>query len=572
MVSNPFIRAVPVVAALAALVSCVGPATEKDRIVLERTGAGDGRWRATYLLGEPAGELRFRRQAGFYREAVWTIASPGWRLDRRGDDQTIVAGPDADRRRLVVEFPQHTDELAKEYEFFAEFSDGSVAVYTGHLYLTDEPPPRPGAEDDADFLVRVELRPRDDEQIVVRGRTARGRTVWDDPEGDGTYVYFGGIEPLETDAMIAVIDPGAPPWLRDELGRLLPEMFARYTTEFGSRLPWKPVVLFSFDGEGSGLSSGGGTLTGLVQMSARGSAWYDASPDAAEHLLYLIAHEAAHLWNGQFHPYRDDSDSWMHEGSADAFAELALLRSGTIDAARLAERRTEALGRCIDGLRGVSLRESGTSGRFDNYYGCGNVLALWSVAALGDAGEPDRLFDLWRAVFAHADDDGRYDRQSYFDALATLGVEAERVGELREFLDTVHADPAAAIRALLARAGLRLVPLDRPVPSRRRARATAAVAHLMRAACDGWYSFYTEWPSIRSATSESCEPFRAELRIVRLEGHGIADDGDRGYDAVAERCRAGLPVRLGLDGGGAVSVPCETVLPALLPPLAVPQL
>ena len=43
---------------------------------------------------------------------------------------------------------------------------------------------------------------------VVRGNLARGRTVWVDPDRDGTYVYFGTIEPLETDAMIAVVDPG----------------------------------------------------------------------------------------------------------------------------------------------------------------------------------------------------------------------------------------------------------------------------------------------------------------------------------------------------------------------------
>jgi len=309
---RPYVPAV----LLALTCACASPPGDGARIVLERAER-DGWWRATYRLDGRAGELRFQRPAGFYREDVWEVTTPGWRLERQGDHQLLVADAYADR--VVVEFPVYTDHLVKEYEFFRKFTDGSLAVYTGHLYVTTEPPAEDGAEDEADYLVRVELVPRDDEHLVVRGNLARGRTVWDDPDGDGTYVYFGTIDPLETEAMIAVVDPGAPGWLVEQLHRLLPEMFAMYTAGFDEPLPWKPVVLFNFENvERGGLSSGGGTLSGLVQISATGSAWHDATPSSSEHLLYLVAHEAAHLWNGQLHPYRDAADSWMHEGSADA--------------------------------------------------------------------------------------------------------------------------------------------------------------------------------------------------------------------------------------------------------------
>ncbi len=565
------IRAFPAVALLA-LVSCTPPPDGDARIILERAG-DDGRWRATYVLDKPADELRFQRQANFYREDAWEIVTPGWRLDRRGDDQVLVAEAEADRHRLVVEFPEYTDHLVKEYEFFRKFTDGSIAVYTGHLYITGEPPPEEGAEDEADFLVRVDLRPRDEEHLVVRGKQARGRTVWDDPDGDGTYVYFGTIEPLETDAMIAVLDPGTPEWLTEELRRLLPGMFEFYTTEFGAPLPWKPVVLFSFtEREGGGLSNSGGTLSGLVQMSAEGSTWHDATPINAEHLLYLIAHEAAHLWNGQLYPYRDSADSWMHEGSADAFAELALMRTGTIDAARLAERRTKALNRCVKGLGDGALHDSGERGQFHNYYSCGNLLAVWSVAVLGDPGDFQRLFDVWRGVFAHADAESRYDRQSYFDALASLGVDAAKVDALRSFLDEGLDDPAAGVSVFLSGAGIRVIQLDRPTPPLRGQWAAAAMQHLMASTCNGWSSFYREWPWIRTATSASCEPFREELRIVTMEGNQVAADGDRAFAAAAARCRAGRPVRLGLDGGGVAIIPCTAEPPEPPAPLAFPVL
>ena len=134
-----------------------------------------------------------------------------------------------------------------------------------------------------------------------------------------------GSHPLRPTTSRRILDPGAPSWLLEGMTALLPEMFAMYTERFGRGLPWKPVVLFSFSD---------------VEMSAVGHDWHEATPDAAEQLLYLVAHEAAHFWNGQLLTYDDMADSWMHEGSADAFASLALRRADYIDAVRATERLT----------------------------------------------------------------------------------------------------------------------------------------------------------------------------------------------------------------------------------------
>jgi len=113
--------------------------------------------------------LRFQRPAGFYREEVWEVATPGWRLERRGEYQLLVADADGAASQVVVEFPEHTEQLDKAYELFGKFTDGSVAIYTGHLYVTAE-------EDATDTLRRIELVPRDGEHLVVRGKLARRRT------------------------------------------------------------------------------------------------------------------------------------------------------------------------------------------------------------------------------------------------------------------------------------------------------------------------------------------------------------------------------------------------------------
>ena len=65
---------------LALLCSCALPSDDGARVILERA-ARDGWWRATYVLDGLESELRFQRRAGFYREEVWEVVTPGWRLD-----------------------------------------------------------------------------------------------------------------------------------------------------------------------------------------------------------------------------------------------------------------------------------------------------------------------------------------------------------------------------------------------------------------------------------------------------------------------------------------------------------
>ncbi len=545
--------------------ACAAPDT--PRIVLERADR-DGWWRATYRLTAPADSLRFQRLASFYREDVWEVVTPGWRLGREGNNQFLVADVATDE--IVVEFPVYTEHLPKEYEFFRTFTDGSLTIYTGHLYVTTDPPPPKDTEDDAEYLVRVELVPKDGEHVVVRGNLVDERTTWEDPAGDGTYVYFGTIEVLETDAMIGVVDPGTPDWLVEQLNRLLPKMFEIYADGFSEPLPWKPMVLFNFeDIDKGGLSSGGGTLSGLVQMSAIGNEWHGATPQSSEQLMYLIAHEAAHLWNSQLHGYVDGGDSWMHEGSADAFGELALLRTGTIDAKRHAERLTEALNLCVAGLADGALHDSGERRQFKNYYSCGHIIAVWSVAAVGGSSDLDGLFDVWRGVFAlSSPDDSRYDRDSYFRALESLGVEADRIERLRAIVDEELDDPAAGMMEFLASAGIDTMIADRPAPAMRREHAAATLQHLMGRACEGRYSFNRAWPVLRTFSIEGCAPFDRALRVTGIQGYQVDTGGDRALEATAQRCRAGRPVTLELEGGETTRTPCTEPPELPSPPLA----
>ena len=500
--------------------------------------------------------------------------TPGWRFERRDDDQLLVAGEGVGASETIeVRFPVHTANLTKEYELFAEFTDGSVALYTGHFHVATEEPAASDAGDEAEFLRRVELVPAAGERVVVQGVATRGPTVWGGAHVDGTYAYVGTIEPLETDSMIALLDPGAPPWLLERMRDLLPAFFAEYADRFGEALPWKPMVLFSFhDLEVSGLQSGGGTLTGLIQMSVTGGAWREATPDSSEHLVHLIAHEAAHLWNGQIHAYGDPADSWMHEGSADALANALLLRHGAIDEARLSERRTEAINLCARGLRDGSLSTAGERRRFSDYYACGSTIAIWSAAATSAEDAPDRLFEIWRRLFEiSASAGGDYDRQTYFSALRELGASAESTARLEAFIDTHHTDPVGALGELFSSVGIELERPERPAESLRRSWAATALQHLMAAACDGRYSFQHEGLRLRTAPMEGCGPFQRELRVVAIEGHPVRQEGDLALAAARRRCERQQPVSLELESEPPAHVPCPSPPPVEPAPLAFPR-
>src|ERR1041384_7411250 len=70
------------------------------------------RWRATYHLPTPATSVQFERQAGFFRERVWTVSTPGYKLTRRGDRQIVTLDSGATpTRELIFEFPEFADAL-----------------------------------------------------------------------------------------------------------------------------------------------------------------------------------------------------------------------------------------------------------------------------------------------------------------------------------------------------------------------------------------------------------------------------------------------------------------------------
>jgi len=307
-----------------------------------------GRWRVSYHLASRATALVFERQVNHFRKSRWTVLTPGVQVGLLDGQEALVVEGGASVDQVAVEFGPFTEDLPKDYELFLQFTDGSCAIYTGHLQIR---PVTAGAgqaaaagEEAFPVRTRYHFHGVPGDSLVLRGQTyPDGAADWRFEGGDGTYVYFGRIAAIFAPRLVAIVDPGMPGWLKERTFEWLPRLFDYYTARLGAELTFRPMVLVNFArGDLAEQSSGGGVLEGLVQLTLKGGGWQTPGREAERELLGFLAHEASHLWNSQLvHP--PPEQQWLHEGSAEAFQARALLDFGLSDRADFVDRHGQAL-------------------------------------------------------------------------------------------------------------------------------------------------------------------------------------------------------------------------------------
>lgn len=530
--------------------------SETGLIRVERDTASPG-WLATWQLESPARELRFERPANGFRASAFEIITPGYRVTRDGDMEVMRTDGEP-QREIRVRFPEFDRQLVREYEFFRRFSDGGVAIYTGHLVA------RPvGDGGERPFLRHFRFVPPPGAAVVLGGRRHEGAVEWSDGSGRGTYVYIGSAVPISSDDVIAIVDPGLPAWLESLTSDALPRLFALYRDRLHAEPDARPMVLFDYkEGDATGYSNGGGTLPGQIQLGVEGRAWSTESRPAMLQLVHFLAHEAAHVWNGEIAHYPGSEDAWMHEGSADALAERALLELGILDRTGVMDLQTAALNDCRAGLLATSLRTSTQQGRPRMAYTCGNMIALLTEAALLPRGAD--LFDFWAALIARAEaKGGLYDARDYVGVWRTLGATDVEVEVLEAFLDG-SMDPDRLAQSLRA-GGVDVDPAEPPA-SYGQALARDALARLMAADCGGRVGFRSSSEGFLLDDGLDCGTFAPGAIVLAIGGHNLLEAGHLAYDHARDACSEDRPARIGLvhdDGNDRdVEVACEEELPA----------
>ena len=540
----------------------VGWANDSIQARIQRNSVDDT-WTVTYQLPKATTEVYFYRQGRLPRDQ-WRFTDPNLALKKDKDGwQTVFAKNGRTFDGFSVQFASDYRKTPKDYELNFRFTDGSVILYTGHLALAMDP--------DAKNPHQFQVQPETGAHVIESGTVYHKQHNWLDEGLQGSYVYFGNIEPVQSERMLAILDPGLPNWVLQRLNQDLPKLFDYYTEKTGLTLDFTPVIYFSFKpDEAPGTQYSGGTLPGLIQFSLRGNDWQQQTPNNLIGILHFLAHEAAHLWNSQLIQNASGNDgSWIHEGSADAFAVRALEHLGVFDAKDVVQEHENYLNQCIDLLEGHAMIPYGGHKNFSVYYNCGSTIAWLTERALQQKKKNADLYDFWAPMMQRMQKlDQLLSIRQYIKSLAEIIGDSSLIGHLVTLLEEPQSDPIAFFTQVFADVGMALKPIDKH-PRMRRTAAEKGFAHLMIADCEGRISYHRRGSYYEVGDGLTCKTLKTGMKVYHIAGFTTAEQGHDIHASVTQHCAQGKTINLSTVDGEEISLMCEKALPPLRPWLSV---
>jgi hypothetical protein len=250
---------------------------------------------------------------------------------------------------------------------------------------------------------------------------------------------------------VAVLDPGLPEWIRDELADFTPRILAFYADRLGAGLRVRPTMMVSWAGPTrSRRSMGGDVLPSLLVIDFEGDGVATYTPQVESLARSFIAHEGAHFWLGQQVTYERVRDSWITEGGADL---LAVRATSAIDADyRAIDRLQEELADCVRLSAGRAIYTAAERGEHRAYYACGAVFGLVAEAVVkrnnGD------FFTFIRALIEANRQDGVLTGREWLDHLSRVARDSSLSADILRMLDEGVNDPATVIGSMFSRVGI----------------------------------------------------------------------------------------------------------------------
>lgn len=515
------------------------------------------RWTVTYKANRPVSELVFDRQANRFRSKNWVSKTPGIKIKDADGKEFITSETGSKFDSVTFELASYYEPTPKDYEFFQAFSDGSLVMYSGHFNACPE-----GLECDAPVEFSLKGRPSDN--VIILGQVNAGQASWIDLSGRGTYVYFGNIKPLERKHLTAIIDPTLPKWLKDRFHQTLPRLFDFYTKETGFALTFKPFIFLNYSNDGHGTKSHGGTLPGLIQLSLSGQGWSKEDKEGFVDLARFLAHEAAHVWNGQLFPYIS-GDMWMHEGGADAFAYMALLKLGLVNKSTFLDFQTSALNHCLGELKGRPLKEVKEDRNFRAHYSCGAMVALVTHAAVLKKSKSGGVFKFWKELFTSLNRQQlpHYDESNYFTTLVEITNDKALSERLNVFINGPTKSSNDLLVQELEQSGVSLALLEKNPPKEyQKNQAMDLIRLLMREDCDNRHSLSATSEGIETGPVGGCRTFKERFLVTHVGPHPIKM-ASAAYDYVYDLCEKNSgPIELKAKD---VQTPYKVACPRTMP-------
>ena len=358
--------------------------------------------RVTYVTGSPSAELFFSRTPDKQRQERWAALDENIIIEHRNGIDVIKHINGEKITSFSFHVPMTYTHLPKDYAPFMPYRENGVLIHSGRFQTCLSV----CESDEAQKVFPMSFLVPETEHIILFGEVLSETTSWIDTN-DGTMIYVGRGDSIETDFVISIVDPLLPDDVQKPLNELFPDLMAYFANRLGG-LDQKPMLFASFDRyakpDGNPLSnnfsSQGGVLPGQVFMHFSGDAWFEdediRGTETTGFLLWFFAHEAGHLYQRGADYFPTDGEAWIHEGGADAFAAIALADLKSISPAYITRRKNEAIELCLKGLEAGSLEGAAERGDFKNLYSCGMIiqLAIDKSVRAKSQGQSD-LYDIW---------------------------------------------------------------------------------------------------------------------------------------------------------------------------------
>ncbi|HLE85826.1 MAG TPA: hypothetical protein VJG13_15925 [Thermoanaerobaculia bacterium] len=402
---------------------------------------GEDVWHVRYALGAPAAAVEFPSAGTAFRRERWAVgartAEPEWRLD--GPTERICFSRPV--RSFALSFRTWTDPQAEDPALHLALGDGGRLLYTGHLLVR----PLASCAGEAAPAGAVDhwftFRAAPGRTIRVLDQTATGELRWQPPAPAlaRTYAVFGAPDPVATEAATVIVDPTLPGWMKEDAAAFVPGLVERFAAATATPLPFRPLLVAAWGGEGGAASSvSGRALPGLALVSAEGPAWREGTPAARRQWFDGLAREVFQLWGAAASGSGGrpgEASEWLTEAAADHFAAEAAVAFGLESAAEPRRRLVERANDCLVRLEGRSLAAAAADPEDrPTRASCGAVALAVADGALRRGRPPSELAVLFRRLFEHAAATGGYGTPAFFGGLQELGAEPGAATDLRRLI------------------------------------------------------------------------------------------------------------------------------------------
>jgi len=514
-------------------------------------------WLVEYQLPKSVNQVSFYREGDFSR-TDWKLFNNNLILDNDNPTRSSIKSVDGTLfKSFKLQFNSNFEHLKNDYELNLAFSDGGLALYTGHLVLSIK---------DETVEHYFKFMPRKGNHSIIKGNVSSVEQSWLDTNLQGSYVYFGQTQPLNTEHMVAVLDQQLPEWIQQEMMVALPKIYAYYTEQFKLALNEKPMILFSYKTtEESGTQYSGGALPGVIQLTLKGKDWHKKSKENMAGFLLFIAHEAAHLWNAQMVQLSGmTSESWIHEGNAEAVSLKALLYLGIYNESDVLAANENHLNKCIDDLKTHAVSQYDKHKNFWAYYSCGAIVGILTEKAIQTKNINTDLFDFWAELIKRVNSNNlQITPEQYLKSLLQLSNDNKTLANIITLIEEPQDRPIEFFSEIFQSAGMPLK-ADYKHPKKAQQAIQTTIKHLLMMDCQT-YSYENHIDYYTVGKMKTCQFLKPGMKISEIAGLPVKNKGFEIYNIVQESCQNNDLIQIKTLLKSELGIPCNKKMPVLTP-------